>query len=81
MVEFTDELLIPSNLYYRLLAPICQKITLQHPHYNVALHSAAYRWNIKCQKCAGMGINGFTFKKINENENIIEKKILGTSKS
>ena len=23
--------------------------------------------NIKCQKCAGMGLNGFIFKRINEN--------------
>ena len=26
-----------------------------------------YSWNIKWQKCAGMGLNGFIFKKINEN--------------
>ena len=26
-----------------------------------------YSWNIKWQKCAGMGVNGFIFKKINEN--------------
>ena len=23
---------------------------------------AAYSYNIKCQKCAGMGLNGFIFK-------------------
>ena len=33
-----------------------------------------YSWNIKRQKCAGMGLNGFIFKKINENENIKMKK-------
>ena len=27
------------------------------------VHSA-YRYNIKCQKCAGMGLNGFHVKKI-----------------
>ena len=32
----------------------------QEPH-------SAYRKNIKCQKCAGMGLNGFILKKINEN--------------
>ena len=25
-----------------------------------------YSWNIKWQKCAGMSLNGFIFKKINE---------------
>ena len=41
------------------------------------LHTT-YSWNIKLQKCAGMGLNGFIFKKINENENIkTKKKILG----
>ena len=32
----------------------------------IITHSA-YKWNIKCQKCAGMGLNGFILKKINEN--------------
>ena len=27
-----------------------------------------YSWNIKWQKCAGMGLDGFIFRKINENE-------------
>ena len=26
-----------------------------------------YSWNIKWQKCEGMGLNDFIFKKINEN--------------
>ena len=30
------------------------------------LHTT-YSWNIKWQKCAGMGLNGFIFKEINEN--------------
>ena len=30
------------------------------------LHTT-YSWNIKWQKCAGMGLNGFIFKKVNEN--------------
>ena len=35
--------------------------------YNTnALHTT-YSWNIKWQKCAGIGLNGFIFKKINEN--------------
>ena len=25
---------------------------------------SAYRWNIKCQKCSEMGLNGFISKKI-----------------
>ena len=29
--------------------------------------------NIKCQKCAGMGLNGFILKKINEYWNIKKK--------
>ena len=33
--------------------------------------------NNKCQKCAGMGFNGFLFKKINKKKNIKEKKIPG----
>ena len=33
-----------------------------------------YSKNIKCQKCGGMGLNGFMFKKINGNENIKAKK-------
>ena len=28
---------------------------------------SAYSWNIKCQKCTGISLNGFIFKKINEN--------------
>ena len=36
-----------------------------------------YSWNIKWQKCVGMGLNGFYIQKVNENENIKEKKILG----
>ena len=34
------------------------------------LPHTTYGWNIKYQKCAGMGLNGFTLKKINENENM-----------
>ena len=26
-----------------------------------------YSWNIKCQKCSDMGLNGFIFEKIDEN--------------
>ena len=33
-----------------------------------------YSWNLKWQKWAGMGLNGFILKKINGNQNIIEKK-------
>ena len=37
-----------------------------------------YSWNIKWQKCSGMGLNGFIFKKINYNYSTkTEKKILG----
>ena len=44
-----------------------------------------YHENLNCQlpwgeyktECAGMGLNGFIFKNINENQNIKEKKILG----
>ena len=28
-----------------------------------------YSWNINWQKWAGMGLNGFIFKKINQNQN------------
>ena len=37
----------------------------------------AYNWNIKCQKCAGMGLNGFIFKKIIKNYAENMKKIVG----
>ena len=37
----------------------------------------AYSSNIKCQKCAGMGLNGFIFKKINKNYAENMKKIVG----
>ena len=30
-------------------------------------YNSTYSWNIKWQKCARMGLNGFIFKKINEN--------------
>ena len=36
-----------------------------------------YSLPIISQKCAGMGVNGFIFKKIIKNSNIIEKKIMG----
>jgi hypothetical protein len=39
----------------------------------VLAQHTTYSWHIKWQKCAGMGLNGFIFKKINENK----KKILG----
>ena len=29
------------------------------------------------EKCAGIGLNGFIFRKINENQSIKAKKILG----
>ena len=35
-----------------------------HPRCKV---HTTYSWNIKWQKCAGMGLIGFIFKKINEN--------------
>ena len=41
--------------------------------YRLTLHTT-YSWNIKWQKCAGMGLNGFILKRINENENIKMKK-------
>ena len=34
--------------------------------WHLTLHTT-YSWNIKWQKCAGMGLNGFIFKKINAN--------------
>ena len=37
----------------------------------------AYNWNIKCQTCAGMGLNGFIFKKIIKNYAENMKKIVG----
>ena len=40
------------------------------------LHTT-YSWNIKWQKCAGIGLNGFILEKINEN--VKEKKILGAN--
>ena len=44
---------------------------------SIVLHTT-YSWNIKWQKCAGMGLSGFIFKKINENENIKTKKNPGS---
>ena len=38
------------------------------------LSHTAYSWNNKCQKCAGMGLNGFIFRKINKKYNTKEKK-------
>ena len=37
-----------------------------------------YSKNIKCQKYKGMALNGFIFKKINENENSKTKKNPGS---
>ena len=39
---------------------------------------ATYSWNIKWSKWAGKGLNGFIFKKINENFNIKTKKNPGS---
>ena len=45
----------------------CQLSTyLRTTNAKWGLHTT-YSWNIKWQKCAGMGLNGFIFKKINEN--------------
>ena len=46
------------------------KNEMKHPVFR---HST-YSWNIKCQKFASMAINGFIFRKLNENENIKRKK-------
>ena len=43
-------------------------------HFEAKAIHPTYSSNIKC---AGMGLNGFIFRKINENENIKEKKNLG----
>ena len=42
----------------------------------IAMHTT-YRWNIKWQKCAGMGLNGFILKKISKNYAENTKKIVG----
>ena len=41
----------------------------------ILLLHTTYSWNIKWQKCAGMGLNGFTFK------NLFKYKILGARRS
>ena len=41
--------------------------------YSNSSHTT-YSWNIKWQKCADMGLNGFIFKKINGNLNIKTKQ-------
>ena len=41
---------------------------LQNKNTNNIVHEhAAYSYNNKCKKCAGMGLNGFIFEKININ--------------
>ena len=43
----------------------------------ILIDHTAYNWNNKSQKCAGMGLNGFIFKKINKNYAESMKKIMG----
>ena len=45
---------------YKLQRNSCWKWDALHSH-------SAYSLNIKCQKCAGIGLNGFIIKKINKN--------------
>ena len=40
-------------------------LAIDHEMIVFTLHM--YRGNIKWQKCAGMGLNGFIFKEIDEN--------------
>ena len=52
----------------------CQLSTyLRTTNAKWGLHTT-YSWNIKQQKCAGMGLNGFIFKKINGNGSIKTKQ-------
>ena len=48
-------------------------LTTSNVHLLVTIHTT-YSWNIKWQKCAGISLNDFILKKINENENIKAKK-------
>ena len=58
-----DQIMIMYNL---------QMFTLQPRH-------TTYRKNIKNEKCAGIGLNGFIFQKINKKYCINEKKDPGSS--
>ena len=65
--------------------PVNQEIYILYLGTNVAFQiyktmwacHTGYSWNNKCQKCAGMGFNGFIIKKINKNNAENMKKILG----
>ena len=46
----------------------------KHQPLKMYTSHSTYSWNIKWQKCARMGLNGFIFKKINENLKIKTKK-------
>ena len=48
-----------------------------HKFVDIETMHTAYNWNIKCQKCAGMGLNGFIFRKIIKNYAENMKKIVG----
>ena len=53
---------------------------LRKPNFSIAsvlgITHTAYSYSNKCQKCAGMGLNGFIFKKINKNYAENMKKIV-----
>ena len=46
---------------------LTKTLLLVHLFEHVHIAHTTYSWNIKWKKCASMGLNGFIFKKINEN--------------
>ena len=66
MGKFEDKttLFLVTETYIQLMHQLQKELSQYY-----SIHTT-YSWNIKWQKCAGMGINGFIFKKINGNENI-----------
>ena len=75
--EFLNDLASPyAKSVHKLQLFGSDNVTVQefvnpHNHHfhsvQVKILHTTYSWNIKRQKCAGMGLNGFIFKKISEN--------------
>ena len=60
---------IPFTRAVSFWSPICNYQELYIVYFgwlNLKVIHTTYSWNNKWQKCAGMGLNGFIFKRINE---------------
>ena len=65
------KLVISNRFFWRsahkllpFLAQKAARIAVRMPSVTYS-QQTTYSWSIKCQKCAGMGLNGFISKKIN----------------